>query len=90
MNTHSFSGNALNTALAALAGVAAAAVVKLLLDESPEAARSSPAALPDPARRATVRRAKLRELAEAARDPLYLADMQTVNDDFAFVDAENI
>ena len=90
MNTHSFSGNALNTALAALAGVAAAAVVKLLLDESPEAARSSSIALPNLARRATVRRVKLREMAEAAHDPLYLADMQAVNDDFTFADAENI
>ena len=91
MSTHPFSSNVLNTALAALAGVAAAAVVKLLLDEGPEAARSSlPTLRPDPARRAAVRRAKLRELAEAAHDPLYLADMQAVNDDFAFVDAENI
>jgi len=29
-------------------------------------------------------------MSEAARDPLYLADMQEVNDDFAFADAENL
>ena len=91
MNTHALSGNALNTALAALVGVAAAAVVKLLLDESPEVTQIRPTApRPDQADRTTARRAKLREMAEATHDPMYLADVREVNEDFAFADAENI
>ena len=92
MNNHSCSGTTLNTAIAALVGVATAAVVKLLLDESPEAVQGSSYSMlgNDLEHRAMVRRAKLQELAEAAHDPMYLADMQEVNDDFAFVDAENI
>ena len=88
-----FSSNALNTALAALAGVAAATVVKLLLDEATktEASRATAPARPHrPAGNPVSRQARLRELATAARDPLYLADMQEVNDDFAFADAEHI
>jgi hypothetical protein len=93
MNHSPFSSNALNTALAALAGVAAATVVKLLLDETTEAAAptaTSPARLSQAGGYQASRQAKLQELAAAARDPLYLADMQEVNDDFAFADAENL
>jgi hypothetical protein len=85
MSYSTSSGNALNTALAALAGVVAATVVKLLLDEATEA----PASVASPAiRHSAIKRAKLQELAEASRDPQYLADMQEVNDDFAHIDAE--
>jgi hypothetical protein len=93
MNHSPFSSNALNTALAALAGVAAATVVKLLLDETTEATAptaTAPTGFGQAGRYHPARRAKLQELAAAARDPLYLADMQEVNDDFAFVDAENL
>ena len=94
MNDNPLSGSTLHTALAALVGVAAATVVKVLLDERRETAVYAPAApsiLPDhAAARAALRQAKLRELAEAARDPLYLADMQDVSEDFAFVDAEKV
>ena len=86
MRTHSFSDNTLHTALAALVGVATAAVVKLLLDEN---AGPAPASLATAPHRPT-RQAKLDELKAAAQDPLYLADMQAVNDDFAFVDAEQL
>ncbi len=83
MRTLSISDNALHTALAALAGVAAAAAVKLLLDET-----ASPTSVQSAAPRIKSRQAKLEELKAAAQDPLYLADMREVNDDFAFADAE--
>jgi hypothetical protein len=90
MSHSPFSSNTLNTALAALAGVAAATVVKLLLDEAIEAEAPMATAPSRLAGNLTSRQTRLQELATAARDPLYLADMQEVNDDFAFVDAEHI
>lgn len=78
MGTHLFSNNARNTALAALAGVAVATVAKLLLDEATEAA----------ARKPTTQADKYQQMQAAAHDPLYLADMQEINDDFAWADAE--
>ena len=86
MRTLSFSDNALHTALAALAGVAAAAAVKFLLEETAEDAPLPSSAASDN----TFRQAKLAELKIAAHDPLYLADMQEVSDDFAFADNEQL
>ena len=81
MRSQTFSDNTLHTALAAVVGLAAATVVKLLLDETVAPAVTAGAPRPD-------RQAKLKELQQAAHDPQYLADMQEVNDDFAFVDSE--
>jgi hypothetical protein len=65
-------------AVAALVGVAAAVAIRLWL--TPDRARSAPRS--DPKRRQLMRR--------AAQDPLYLADLREVHDDFAYADAEQL
>lgn len=85
MSLHLFSENTRNTALAALAGVAAATVVKLLLDEATEYAVAASAS---PRSASSLVSDKYQQMRAAAHDPQYLADMQAVNDDFAFADAE--
>ncbi len=70
----------LNT-LATCVGLTAALVaVKLLLD--PNQRHTGKAELST--------EQKVRMMQQAAVDPLYLADMHEVGDDFAYVDAENV
>ncbi|RTQ48890.1 hypothetical protein EJV47_14940 [Hymenobacter gummosus] len=85
MSTRTSSYDSLVNALAALAGVAAAAVVKWALSDH-EAL--TPEARPAPV--VARRDEQLALMRQAAHDPQYLADMREVNDDFAFADAEQL
>ena len=91
MSSQTFSGNAFNTAMAAFAGLLAAVTVKFILDEATEPdATTHLLRNPRNAARllAAIENDKYQQMREAARDPQYLADMQEVNNDFAFADAE--
>ena len=94
MKAHQLDNSVVNL-MAAAAGFALAAVVKMAFArrEEPEIDATSHL-LRDPRNAARLMSAieedKMNQMRRAATDPLYLADMQEVNDDFAFADAENL
>ena len=94
MKAHQLDNSVINL-LAAAAGLALAAVVKIAFapQEEPEL-DATDHLLRDPRNAARLMSAieedKMAQMRRAATDPLYLDDMQEVNDDFAFADAENL